>query len=439
MNNSTYLKQKLLTIIDSLSSDHREFFSNPDIDFTRIRKLSFIDTVKFILCMGSSSLKDELYKYFGLHLSNPSSSAFVQQRQKILPAAFAWLFYTFNDETFVTTGNTYNGYRLLAIDGSSIPIRTDPSDRDTYIGGKGERKGYNAFHLNASYDLLEHTYDDVIIQDGAHKNENGAFNEIVDRYARAPAIFIADRGYESYNSFAHVMHSNNKYLVRVKDIDSPTSMVNGMHVKNTGEFDIDVKRILTIKQTKETKEHPEIYKIMMTSNTFEFLDKENPYYEFACRIVRFKITEDIYETIVTNLDRSVFNVEEIKALYNLRWSIETSFRELKYAVGLNAFHAKKKDSIKQEIYASLLFYNFSQRIMRKVEPIESEKEKKHEYQINFTRAFHNIRIFLKNKIDGETPSIETIIAKEIEPVRQGRSNPRKVRPKSSVSFLYRLG
>ena len=39
-------------------------------------------------------------------------------------------------------------------------------------------KGYNAFHIHASYDLLEHTYDDIIIEGEAKYNENAAFIDI---------------------------------------------------------------------------------------------------------------------------------------------------------------------------------------------------------------------------------------------------------------------
>lgn len=43
-------------------------------------------------------------------------------------------------------------------------------------------KGYNAFHIHASYDLLEHTYDDIIIEGEAKYNENAAFIDIAERY-----------------------------------------------------------------------------------------------------------------------------------------------------------------------------------------------------------------------------------------------------------------
>ena len=60
------------------------------------------------------------------------------------------------------------------------------------------------------------------------------------------------------------------------------------------------------------------------------------------------------------------------------------------------------------------------------------------YAINSTRAFHNIRIYLKLKRGGRRPpDIESIIANEIEPIRPGRSDPRKVRKQAAVSFVYR--
>ena len=107
-----------------------------------------------------------------------------------------------------------------------------------------------------------------------------------------------------------------------------------------------------------TKACPEIYKIITKSMRFDFMDKENPWYEFNCRVVRFKISDDKYETIITNLSREEFSMEEISEIYNMRWGEETSFRELKYAIGLNALHAKKRKLIQQKIYARMIMYNF---------------------------------------------------------------------------------
>lgn len=77
-------------------------------------------------------------------------------------------------------------------------------------------------------------------------------------------------------------------------------------------------------------------------------------YELSFRILRFPISTSTYECIVTNLPRDEFPVERIKTLYNARWSIESSFRKLKYTIGLSNFHAYKPEYVKQEIWARLL-------------------------------------------------------------------------------------
>ena len=434
MNSYKHLKNVLFRIIKNLSNICSIFCVNPDTDFTRNRKLDFKTIMKIILCMGASSIKDELFKFNDFSIDTPSASAFVQARSKIKPEAFKTLFDAFNKKTFKI--KLFHGYRLLAVDGCELPIdNTIFDDETTELRHGTLAKAYSAFHLNASYDLLELTYDDIIIQGEAKKDENDAFYQLVDRYDGHKAIFIADRGYESYNGFEHVVRSGNKYLIRVKDIGSQTSITRSLGPFPEGEFDIDVFRMLTLKQTKTTKACPEIYKIVTKSTRFDFMSKDDPWYEFNCRVVRFKITEDTYETVITNLSREEFSMEEIREIYNMRWGEETSFRELKYAIGLNALHAKKRKLIQQEIYARMTMYNFCQRIVQEIK-IPKKDKLKYTYQINFTRAVHIIREFLRKK-GGKNPPVENLIAKEILPIRPGRKYKRHVKPKTTVFFNYR--
>lgn len=64
-------------------------------------------------------------------------------------------------------------------------------------------------------------------------------------------------------------------------------------------------------------------------------------YDLHFRVVRFLISDGNYETVYTNLDAEDFPIGKIKDLYRVRWGIETSFRALKYAVGLASLHDKK--------------------------------------------------------------------------------------------------
>ena len=141
----------------------------------------------------------------------------------------------------------------MACDGSDLNIVRNPEDTDTYFQSSPTDKGFNQLHLNALYDLCEKWYTDAVIQPARKENESLAMVQMIDRYhGQKETIFIADRGYETYNIFAHVQEKGMSYLIRVKD-GGGGSMVG-----------------------------------------------------------RFAISEDSYECIITNLPREAFPANEIK-------------------------------------------------------------------------------------------------------------------------------
>ena len=76
--------------------------------------------------------------------------------------------------------------------------------------------------------------------------------------------------------------------------------------------------------------HPESYRLLSTTSTFDFLDELYPYFTMRFRVVRFKLgNREGYESIATNLDRERFCTADIKELYHQQWGIEISFRHLK--------------------------------------------------------------------------------------------------------------
>ena len=172
-----------------------------------------------------------------------------------------------------------------------------------------------------------------------------------------------------------------------------------------------------IKQTNEIKAHSEIYNFVPKNQWFDYFE-DTQYHGFECRVIQFKITEDTYEYIVTNLDKDEFVIQDIKELYHLQWEIETSYRELKYDLGLNTLHAKKQNLIEQEIYAKMLVYSFCSRITNGIDI--AKQQRKNKYQFDFIRAFHIIREHLKR---AKVPSyIYDAIAKKILPICKDRQN-----------------
>lgn len=437
MQFSEEVKATLWNLIDEMSADLSHFTVNPDKDFSRKKKWDFPTLIKFIISMESQSLKNELHKYFGYTTDCPTNASFNQRRSQIKSDAFRYLFEEFTT-TYSNKSSLFNGYRILACDGSDINIAHNPKDKETYFKIR-ETKGFNQLHLNAMYDLLDRIYTDIIIQPARVENEHKAFCDMVDRYVgEDKTIFIVDRGYESYNNLAHVMEKGSFFLVRCKDLTSSGILSGLKHLLPAAdEFDTEIEINLTGKCTNEVVNHPETYKCFHKKNCLDYLDlEENLFYKMKLRVLRFKISETEYECVITNLPTEEFTAEEIKKLYAMRWGIETSFRELKYAVGLSSFHAKKREYIIQEIWARLILYNFCEIITAHVSIQKCTK--KHNYQINDTFAIHICRYFISKMAEKSPPDVEALISKEILPIRPGRHDPRKVDHKKAVSFLYRV-
>lgn len=437
----TKIKTILENLIQNLSENSRSFVKNSERDFTRNRKLSFTQMITTLICMEGGSLTSELMKQFGCRKEIASTSAFVQQREKIRPEALQWLFESFVAAT--PKAPAYNGYRLWAVDGSDIQIPTNPQDRDSFFPGTEGQKSYNLLHLNAIYDLLQNTYVDVVIQKKRSSNEHKALVQMVNHSnIDVPAIIIADRGYESYNNMVHIQEKGWKYLIRIRDHTSSSGIAGGLELPDTEEFDLMINLSLTRRQTKEIKELCEDrnhFKFLPNKAIFDFLPPlsqgcTSVFFDLSFRIVRFKLSDNVFETVVTNLEPDSFPPVELKKLYALRWGIETSFRELKHLVGLLHFHSKKEEHILQEIFARFIMYNFASLITRSV--IVERKNRKFAYKANFSVAIHVCRTFFLGNVS--PPDLEAIIARFVSPIRPGRTNPRKPSTKMTISFNYRI-
>ena len=157
-----YIKQSLLNSIQFLTDYKRDYSRHPETDYTRNRKIPFDKTIAAVLSFRGGTLTNDLLDFFGLDKSIPSSSAFIQQRAKIVPDAFEKLFEHFTHS--VCSEKLYKGYRLLAVDGSELEIAANPDDPESFVSRKDEKKSYNLLHINATYDLLQYLYLDAILQ-----------------------------------------------------------------------------------------------------------------------------------------------------------------------------------------------------------------------------------------------------------------------------------
>lgn len=419
--------------ISELADNRCLFLRNPSTDFSRNRKIDFKTFIGITMNSGGCTMGKELLDYFNFDTNTPTVSAYTQQRAKVLPEAFEYLFKSFTAANNRNTHN-YRGFKLIACDGSNLSIAYNPNDSDTSWVSNQYGDTANHLHLNAFYDVFNRIYLDVIIQTASEYQETRACVRMIERSDQRDVILVADRGYENYNIMAHADQKGWKYVIRVKDVNS-NGMASALDLPHAGSFDTDVTLTFTRKNNKKTKAAG--YRWMPQNQMFDYLPpKSEDTYTLPFRIARFKISDENYEVVVTNLDRSQFPSKNLKEIYQLRWGIETSFRELKYAIGLTSFHAKKVDYIKQEIFARLTLYNYCELITTHV--IKNAANKDKTKQVNFTIAIYICREFLRQKRQLSPPAVIKLIEKNILPVRPNRKDPRKVKPQASVSFLYRV-
>lgn len=430
-------KNLLKRFVKEAAEHLQDYAVHPGKDFTRSRDLPFETVLTILLSMGGNSLNKEIYDQFKGMDKTPTVPAFIQQRSKLKPDALEHLFHQFN--SYLWEKKTYMGYRLLAVDGT-VMTYNGYADQDTYMPKSGD--GVNQYHVNALYDLLNRTYADAIVQPNPNANEPKAAWQMMERISmHMKSLLIGDRGYGSINLMEHINRIGNAdYLFRVKN-----NLWKEIRDLPMQDLDIDIEINLRTTQTNADKKayadgsakwvpgHGK-YKVLKK----QVWDFESPY-TVKVRVVRFRISDkdddNAWETVVTSLPRDEFPPAVLKYLYHLRRGIETSFRELKYAIGVTNFHARKCRSIQQEIWARLVMYNFCERITANV-VVYQDKQHKWTYQVNYTMAIHICMEYYRER-DGSV-DVEIDIGRYIAPIRPNRADRRKVDKKPAVFFLYRV-
>ena len=440
MKDAAAIKANLGKAIDSLAATPELFAKHPGVDFTRNRKMPARDVLRFPILMERDCVDMELLRYFGHDPGAvPTQSAYIQQRSKLSPNTFRMVLERFNKTLPITP--YMDKYVLYGVDGSGFNIAFNPNDPDTYNPPSGKSKlGNNEIHVVASYRLADLAFTDAVIQPGRKKNEYSAACGIIDSAASDGGIpiFITDRGFPSFNLFAHAKEKGVHFLSRAKDLYVKRLLRDGL--PDSPEFDATVERIITRSTAKKHRSRPDepgLYRYIDKNTGFDFMPPGSAdEYPLTLRVVRVQIAEGAYENLVTNLPEGEFPPDALKALYYARWGIETAFSYLKHAVGAQDFHCRAFENVVHEVWARLILFNFCSAVTA-LAAAKQPAGAKHVYKVNFTMAFKNTHFFLRQK-EGEAPmDIIALMERYICPVRPGRHFERRHRYQPPLKFSYR--
>lgn len=427
MNDPKRIRKRLNSTISSISKQRSDYCVNAEKDHTRNRVLSFEKILRIVLSMTDHPLQSEINRYWKFSDRSPTKSAFIQQRQKIRSEAFRAMFDDFTRKFYPS--KHFKGYRLLVCDGTSVNLPRNPSDTVTSVHAKPSAETYNMLHINALYDVMNGIYTDYVIDLGMNVGENASLIRMASalKYPKK-AILVADRLYGNLSTIFRLSELGANFVLRAKDILS-NGFLAGLGLPNE-EFDVALSKLVTCSRSKQFLDDPRYITVTRNRSGFDFSVRDE--YSVSFRVCRFMLPSGNYECLITNLPSSRFSVSELKEIYRLRWGIETSFRELKYSVGMMYFHARKLDSVLQEIHAAMLMMNFFSLIVYSL-PFDQKDSWIFQHKINFAAAVGCCRSFFDS---GETLALNLILRDQslIRPDRQYDRYLHDTKPAKSMTY-----
>lgn len=385
-------------------------------DFTRSRIQSFHGTIVFIMNFLTKSLSLEIQNFIGYIKQNIhekevkdfTNSAFTQYRNKIKPEVFKYLsktliqeFYTDNDESI----KLWNGFRLLAVDGSRLTLPETKELEEIYGKTKNQSKtGVVQARTSVLYDVLNKFAIDGCLSPLSTGERVLAINHLA--FSQKGDLIIYDRGYPSFDIVYEHLDRGLDFLIRVKTDFSDLTREFYKSGLNSN--------IVKMYPGRDAKLSKKSY----SKDTFREI-----------RIVRVELPSGEVEILISSLtDLNKYPNSIFKDLYYLRWGVETFYDELKNKIKAEHFSGYSNHSILQDFYAALFVSNVQSLIVEEINDelaLESGRTK-YQYKVNCNLSYgfmkdRIITLFFSDKPMGLILSeLKDLFKKHTIPIRPNR-------------------
>lgn len=343
-----------------------------------------------------------------------TKSAFVQYRKKIDPEVFKKLSSMLVDEFYTDNGlsiKLWNGFRVLAVDGSTITLPFTKELKEIYGITKNQTNtGVIQARVSVLYDVLNNYVLDSLLFP-KHIGERAlALQHLVK--SKVNDLIIYDRGYPAYDFINEHCIKNIAYLMRVKV-----------------SFSAVTKAFVA---SGKTSQIVKIYPGKNVPISDKQYEKDTP---IKVRLIRVDLSGGETELLITSLlDSKKYPYKIFKQLYFKRWKVETFYDELKNKLKVEYFSGYSNQSILQDFNAAIFISNVQTLIVSDLEEELQEvtKNRKLAYKVNTNLSYG----FLKNKIitlffsDTDMKDIisqlKILFKQHLIPIRPNRSNQRNI-------------
>lgn len=384
--------------------------------FTRDRKLNFNDLVAFLMKPLTKSTQRELDDFYqkisnsDFQIREITKGAFTQSRAKLDPRLFIDLSATVLN-TFYSKAPyyTFDQYRLLAIDGSTMVLPKHSTTVDYFgmhkFGPKADAQKCMG-RVSLLYDVLNCTTLDTQLQ-GYSSSEAALCHHHITHMKKGDLVLF-DRYYASYELMHTLLNKEVEFVFRMKNTFT------------------EVKKFISENVTS---------KIV----TFKYKG-----HSFEVKLVKIALENGDDEILCTSLRDERFDLTDFKELYHSRWGIETHYNVLKNWLELENFSGKTLTAIEQDLYSKIFIKNLCATLAHPIDQkIDQEiKEGKKKYATNKVFALAQtvqliVPLFVKKKVDKSIEVFDAIVSKTKEMVRENRSFERKKGSKLKFSTSYK--
>ena len=398
--------------INSTLASHTLYHS-PEAFSRHSEKLNLENLVDFIYYLQSSTLNIQIARFCGYNEHDMfCASSLSEARAKLSPDFFKAVFDYVSDclTDYGYKDQYWHGLTLIGIDGCTLPLENFCKTDEDRVRTKNPNRPRAGCHLVCGMNLCSRLYEEFEIQPIKYKDERKAAHLIASRLEKG-SVLVMDRGFHSFSTEAGLIASGQDFVQRIKKKDFYSLLQ--IPEENNIDEEIDIFKQLILTSHYRTEYKNDALHHRNSGKDKAFLN-ENGEYSYRFRLLKIKLDDDSWEYVLTTLREEDYTLEQIKEIYHMRWLIETSFLELKYEIGLLAVHARKMDSIRQEIYAALTLYNLSNCVIRYCEEsrVAESRRTKYEYRLNRKFAIEMCRDFFSWRFEGDEKAFVRMIQKK---------------------------
>jgi hypothetical protein len=329
-----------------------------------------------------------------------STAAFCNARKKLGASAVRQLLRDTSDAFESAHGlrHRFHGRRVLAIDGSKVPVQRSPELWDEF---GGHHDGYvPQILVSVLFDVIAKMPIDATIAPYASDERVQLAHLLAS--TRDGDILVLDRGFPSYVVIDLLIEHGLDFVIRV-----PVSGYRAVE-----EF------------VRSGRDEANIVLTPSPNNPASVLEPRH------LRAVRRLDPDGEPQVFLTTLPRTPFRHADICDLYQRRWQIELFYRlEKSDYIGHRQFHAKYPEGVRQEVFAFLLFTAISRTLMAVASEASNAPYERLSQKAAILATARSLTVLLLETEPARARQILTAllsrIANRLDPKHRHRSYPRR--------------